>query len=190
MARGALARRDCSETPGSLTPDVHAPAGLLEFRGGGGHHGDFVDVAAGRSPSLQEVLGPVPRAVARLPPVGDELARHLERVVVLQADLLAAEGAALALVLVLAAAAAARRAIVLRIIHRVLYAARAALHDGLLNRRRAYSTLRILQRGDVSLSPENNQFHRAERSPGRSISRPRRFVAAESSGGVQSGANA
>lgn len=163
---------------GALTPDVHAPTGLLQFRGGGGRDGDLVDVAAGRSPSLQEVLGPVPRAIARLPPVGDEFARHLERVAVVQADLLAAEGAALTLVLVLAAAAAARRAVVLRVIHRVLYAARAALHDGLLNRRRAYSTLTYTSKGGrLSLlkiiNSTGRRGHRVARYRDRAVSSPR-----------------
>lgn len=110
-----------------LTPDVYAPAGLFQlFRGDDGLDGQLVDIAAGRSPSLQKVLGPVSRTVACLPPVGDEFARHFERVAVVQADLLllAAERAALTLVLLLdAAAAAARRAVVIRIIHWVLYAA-------------------------------------------------------------------
>lgn len=118
---------------------MHAPAGLLQLGGDDGRDGDLVDVAAGRSPSFQKVLGPVFRTIARLPPIGDEFARHFERVGVVQADplLLAAEGAALTLVLLLAAAAAARRAVIVRVIHRILYAARATLHDGLLSRRHA-----------------------------------------------------
>lgn len=116
---------------------MHAPAGLFQFGGDDGRDGDLVDVAAGRSPSLQEVLGPVSRTIARLPPIGDEFARYFERVAVVQVDFLAVEGASLTLVLLLAAAAAARRTIVLRIIHRILNAARAALHDGLLSRRHA-----------------------------------------------------
>lgn len=117
-------------------PDVHAPTGLLQFRGGDGRDGDLVDVAASRSPSLQKILRPVSRTIARLPPVSDKFARYFKGVAVIQTDFLAAEGAPLTLILLLASAAAARRAVVLRIIHRVLYATRAAFHDGLLNRSR------------------------------------------------------
>lgn len=66
----------------TLTPDVHTPTGLFQFGSDGGRDGDFVDVAAGRSPSLQEILSPVARTIARLPPVGDEFPRYLERVIV------------------------------------------------------------------------------------------------------------
>lgn len=88
---------------------MHAPAGLFQFGGDHGCDGELVNVAAGRSPSLQKVLGSVLGTIARLPPVGDEFARYLERVVVVQAGLLflAAERAALILVLMFDAAAAA-----------------------------------------------------------------------------------
>lgn len=170
-----------------LTPDVHAPAGLLEPLGHGGdgrrRDGELVDVARGGAPSLQEIFGAVAGTVARLPPIGDEFPRHLERVPVLllQADLLlAAERAALALV-GLAGAGAGRR-LVLRIVHRILYTTRTALHDGLpkgrtdgLTRSPAFTgvTAGYISGATLSLA-ENNQFQPCRgRSPGRSISRPR-----------------
>lgn len=81
-----------------LTPNVHAPVGLLQFGDDDGRNGELLDVAGGCPPPLEEILGPVARPVTRLPPVGDKFPRHLERVGVIQADLLTAEGAALTLV--------------------------------------------------------------------------------------------
>lgn len=120
-----------------LTPNVHAPIGLLELGDDDGRNGEFLDVARAGSPSLEEVLRPVARLVARLPPIRDEFPRHLQRIAIVQADLLATEGAALTLVGGFTTATttpAARCTVVFRIVHRVLYAARAALHDELVGR--------------------------------------------------------
>lgn len=166
-----------------LTPDMHAPTWLLEFWRGSGWYGELVYVARGRSPSFKKILGAVTRPVARLSPIGDEFAWHLERIAIVQTDLLlATERTALALVS-LARTCRRRSGIVLRIIDRILYTTRAAVHDGLLLTLSCH-TCRVASRRDAAayisreVSPtENNQFHRPERSPGRSILRPRRSVA-------------
>lgn len=122
---------------------MHAPVGLLQIRHDSGSDSDLVDVAAGRSPSLQQVFGPVAGPIARLSPVGDEFSRYLERIAVVQTDLLATERATLTLVgrfaATAAASASARRAVVLRVVDGFFYAARATLHDGLPGQRHASS---------------------------------------------------
>lgn len=81
-----------------LTPHVYAPAGLFQIGDSGGRDSELVDVAAGSSPSLQQVLGPVAGSIARLSPVGDEFSWYLERIAIIQTYVLAAERATLTLI--------------------------------------------------------------------------------------------
>lgn len=124
---------------------MYAPVGLLQIRHDSGSDSDLVDVAASRSPSLQQIFGPIASSIARLSPIGDEFSWYLERIAFVQTNLLAAKRATLTFVgrfaaaTAAAATASARRAVIVRVVDGVLYAARATLHDGLPGQRHASS---------------------------------------------------
>lgn len=79
-----------------------------------------------------------------------------------------------------AAAAGARRSVVLRVVDRILYAARAALHDGLPGQRHSSKLVDgyVYILYTEELTPENNQFltvrrgHQVARYCDRAVSPP------------------
>ena len=149
---------------GELTPNVYAPARIIQLLVNDRRTDNLVNVGCNRSPSFQQILGPVARTIASLSPVGDKFPRYFERVAFLQAEFLTSRGTSVSfggLGLRLHRFGGSFRHILhRRIINRILYAVGATLHSGLrlLADKHTYA-------GYLSSS---NQFL-VERSPGRSM---------------------